>query len=139
MAVATTVANGGYLSAAGGGLYGTTAAADVSVYRGGTTGSLTIAGASSGGASITLYSGSHASRADEIRMLQGSALVLQVASGGVCHFGQSGQFPIHNFNINTTTAVGAAGGATALPATPEGYLRLAVNGTEKRVPFYPTT
>jgi hypothetical protein len=37
----------------------------------------------------------------------------------------------------TQTTVGAAGGATALPATPKGYAVLTVNGTEYVVPYYP--
>lgn len=36
----------------------------------------------------------------------------------------------------TQTTVGAAGGATALPATPAGYLAISVNGTEMVVPYY---
>lgn len=44
-----------------------------------------------------------------------------------------------NFNLaglNTTTTVGAAGGASALPATPLGYLRIQINGTNVRIPYY---
>jgi hypothetical protein len=36
----------------------------------------------------------------------------------------------------TQTTVGAAGGATALPATPTGYLKLSINGTVFAVPYY---
>ena len=36
----------------------------------------------------------------------------------------------------TQTTVGAAGGASALPATPTGYLRVQVNGSEMAVPYY---
>jgi hypothetical protein len=40
-------------------------------------------------------------------------------------------------NFATQTTVGAAGGASALPATPTGYLRLFINGTtEFVIPFY---
>ncbi len=35
------------------------------------------------------------------------------------------------------TTVGAAGGASALPATPLGYFRWFLDGTEVRVPYYP--
>ena len=34
------------------------------------------------------------------------------------------------------TTVGAAGGASALPATPLGYLTTAINGTACKVPYY---
>jgi len=36
----------------------------------------------------------------------------------------------------TRTTVGAAGGASALPATPTGYLIINVAGTERQIPFY---
>lgn len=38
--------------------------------------------------------------------------------------------------VLTSTTVGAAGPATALPATPEGYLLININGTQRRIPFY---
>ena len=34
------------------------------------------------------------------------------------------------------TAVGAAGGASALPATPTGYWTINVAGTDYKVPYY---
>lgn len=43
---------------------------------------------------------------------------------------------VHNLNTATATTVGAAGGASALPATPTGYVRMAINGTIRKVPFY---
>ena len=48
------------------------------------------------------------------------------------HAPQSG---VHNFKTTQTT-VGAAGGATALPATPTGYIEILVNGVEKVLPYY---
>jgi hypothetical protein len=41
----------------------------------------------------------------------------------------------HNFKTTQTT-VGAAGSGTALPATPEGYIVILVNGEEKVLPYY---
>ena len=38
--------------------------------------------------------------------------------------------------IDSQTTVGAAGGASALPATPSGYLLIQVNGTNFKVPYY---
>jgi hypothetical protein len=38
----------------------------------------------------------------------------------------------------TATTVGAAGGASALPATPTGYLVINVAGTQMKVPYYAT-
>lgn len=36
----------------------------------------------------------------------------------------------------TQTTVGAAGGASALPATPTGYVRFILEGTEFQFPYY---
>jgi hypothetical protein len=35
-----------------------------------------------------------------------------------------------------TTTIGAAGGASALPATPVGYATVIINGTERKIPYY---
>lgn len=40
------------------------------------------------------------------------------------------------FNGDTQTTVGAAGGASALPATPTGYLEVTIGTTDYVVPFY---
>lgn len=40
------------------------------------------------------------------------------------------------FNGTTQTTVGAAGGASALPATPSGYLVLTIGTTDYVVPYY---
>jgi hypothetical protein len=37
---------------------------------------------------------------------------------------------------HTTTSVGLAGGATALPATPLGYWIIQINGVNCRIPYY---
>jgi hypothetical protein len=37
---------------------------------------------------------------------------------------------------NSQTTVGAAGGASALPATPTGYIPVLIAGTERVIPFY---
>ena len=39
-------------------------------------------------------------------------------------------------SAETQTTVGAAGGATALPATPTGYMKMIVNSVEVVMPFY---
>lgn len=41
------------------------------------------------------------------------------------------------FDGGTQTTVGAAGGASALPATPTGYIIIDVGGTEYVMPYYP--
>lgn len=39
-------------------------------------------------------------------------------------------------NMPTASTVGSAGGASALPATPSGYLMLNINGTAFKIPYY---
>jgi len=39
-------------------------------------------------------------------------------------------------NDTSQTTVGGAGGASALPATPTGYIPVTINGVEYVVPFY---
>jgi hypothetical protein len=40
------------------------------------------------------------------------------------------------FDTTTATTVGAAGGASALPATPLGYLSVSIAGTAAKIPYY---
>jgi hypothetical protein len=42
------------------------------------------------------------------------------------------------FGSTTATTVGAAGGASALPATPVGYIIVNVAGSQRKIPFYAT-
>lgn len=39
-------------------------------------------------------------------------------------------------SATTASTVGSAGGATALPATPSGYIQISINGTPYKLPFY---
>jgi hypothetical protein len=39
-------------------------------------------------------------------------------------------------SATTATTIGAAGGASALPATPVGYLVVNINGTARKIPYY---
>jgi hypothetical protein len=41
-----------------------------------------------------------------------------------------------SYGGTTATTVGAAGGASALPATPTGYIIVNVAGTQMKVPYY---
>lgn len=41
-----------------------------------------------------------------------------------------------NFRVPTQSTVGAAGGANALPATPTGYAKFKIDGTEYVIPYY---
>lgn len=41
-------------------------------------------------------------------------------------------------NIPTASTIGAAGGASALPATPVGYITVNIAGTNRKIPYYNT-
>lgn len=41
-----------------------------------------------------------------------------------------------NISGSSTTSAPAAGGASALPATPTGYLTVTINGTSRQIAFY---
>ncbi|MFM7012458.1 MAG: glycosyl hydrolase family 28-related protein [Betaproteobacteria bacterium] len=42
-----------------------------------------------------------------------------------------------SFGTTVGSTVGAAGGASALPATPAGYMEIDIGGTKRKVPYYP--
>jgi hypothetical protein len=41
-----------------------------------------------------------------------------------------------NFGTHTTSSSASAGGASALPVTPSGYVTIQVNGSNKKIPYY---
>lgn len=49
---------------------------------------------------------------------------------------ESVETPILNLTGTTQTTVGAAGGASALPATPTGYIPVLIGGVEYVIPYY---
>jgi hypothetical protein len=54
------------------------------------------------------------------------------------HNAQTGEHKNLQFDANTVTSltVGPAGLASALPATPEGYLTIVIDGTPVVIPYY---
>lgn len=51
----------------------------------------------------------------------------------------TGTTTVGTFNFATTgtaTTIGAAGGASALPATPLGYVIIKIAGTDRKIPYY---
>jgi hypothetical protein len=76
------------------------------VYRTGTTGTVTVAGSASNGTRLVLYGSAHT---------------------------DAGKLGL---TVSSQTTVGAAGGASALPATPVGYMVFKINGTDRAVPYY---
>jgi hypothetical protein len=70
-----------------------------------------------------------------------------IASGGTGVAGagtlqiQGGRFNLSTANVNlasisTAATIGAAGGASALPATPLGYIIIEISGTQRKIPYY---
>ena len=66
----------------------------------------------------------------------GGKQALQTRLGGTVQFqiGDTGR--LRHIAANSATTVGAAGGASALPATPTGYLIMEVGGTPYKFPYY---
>lgn len=48
----------------------------------------------------------------------------------------NGTSSTHRLNTTVQTTVGAAGAASALPATPTGYVLISINGTNRAIPYY---
>lgn len=79
-------------------------------------------------------------------MYRGGANVLSFSCGAklYANFNGTGNTVSLGFNnatgwflsIPTISTVGAAGGASALPATPLGYIQLSLNGVPAKVPYY---
>lgn len=57
------------------------------------------------------------------------------SSGGTITLGLDTS-SVLTLNTVVGTTVGAAGAASALPATPAGYINLTINGSTKRIPYY---
>lgn len=65
-----------------------------------------------------------------MRIDNGTGNLEMIGGAGANTFGLLG--------VPTGASVGAAGGATALPATPLGYLTIAIGGSDRKIPFYNT-
>jgi hypothetical protein len=59
-------------------------------------------------------------------------------SAGAWTLGAASTTPTHQLNTANASTVGAAGGASALPATPTGYITININGTDRKIPYYAT-
>lgn len=72
-----------------------------------------------------------------LRFKVGNDEVLTLAKAGAgCVALGSGSANSIAFSTLTQTTVGAAGGASALPASPVGYMTVTVNGGAVKIPFY---
>lgn len=75
--------------------------------------------------------------ADNIAVSVGGQFGMNIASlgGGISSFSLgSGLSTVSGFNLNTT-GTATAGGST-LPANPQGFMQLLINGSQRRVPYY---
>lgn len=72
-----------------------------------------------------------------INLVNGTTTILQVNAAGAGEL-VLGTATANNIRINntTSTSIGAAGGASALPATPLGYWTVNINGATVKIPFY---
>ena len=66
----------------------------------------------------------------------GSGDVLRIDNSTLAFTIGTGTSSTHRLNTTVQTTVGAAGGATALPATPTGYVLININGTNRAIPYY---
>jgi hypothetical protein len=73
-------------------------------------------------------------RVDSNIALQGNKIQTQLSNSDI-DMDPSGTGTI-NFRVPTQSTVGAAGGASALPATPTGYAKFKIGDTEYVIPYY---
>lgn len=62
--------------------------------------------------------------------------VHSVSDTGAHIIGSADNLNVHDYRTPTQTTVGAAGAASALPATPTGYMELKIKGSTYVMPFY---
>lgn len=75
------------------------------------------------------------SGAREIRLKTNSTTGLSVSGAQLVTIG-TGTATVHRLNTQVQTTVGAAGAASALPATPTTYVEININGTALQIPCY---
>lgn len=67
----------------------------------------------------------------------GASAAIEITTANAVTIG-TGTSTTHRLNTVVGTTVGAAGGASALPATPTGYITINVNGADQKIPYYAT-
>lgn len=78
--------------------------------------------------SVIISGGSNSSSSTAV---DGGNIELQIGDSGI---GTKGFLKISNIITDTSAGIG---GASALPATPEGYIIIVINGTPMKLPYYP--
>lgn len=66
----------------------------------------------------------------------GTKRAIEMSVGGTVKAGFLNTGVLEYIAANTAATVGAAGGASALPATPTGYAFINIAGTQKKIPYY---
>ena len=72
---------------------------------------------------------------NKLQIVLGATVIKEDSSGKLELDLDSRQLVLTDALVATT--VGAAGGASALPATPQGYWRVLIGGVERKIPYYP--
>lgn len=80
---------------------------------------------------ITATTGDLVATAGNVTASAGTVSATNLTSTGTTTLGT-----VNFSTTSTATTVGAAGGASALPATPLGYLIIKVAGTDRKIPYY---
>lgn len=91
----------------------------------------TLNGTTSGG-SMTVKDGVAGTMRARFNFFGVAGNPMVIATGNVAAVG-AGEI---GYSAQTQTTVGAAGGASALPATPTGYILVSVAGANKKIPYY---
>jgi len=96
-----------------------------------TAGSVSAGTTVTAGTGITATTGNITATVGDITATLGTVTGVNLTSTGTT--------TLSTVNFSTTgtaTTVGAAGGASALPATPLGYVIIKIAGTDRKIPFY---
>lgn len=110
---------------------------DFALFQNGSTDNATIINRSAtGGAGITVTTSGGVNSPINMNPNGVNAASFNGGSGGNAVIGVSGNVDAIGFRTLTQTSIGAAGGATALPATPLGYITVTVNGASVKIPYY---
>lgn len=115
---------------------GSTSTGIVYINRGTTAAVLRVGGGTGAdGGEIGFFGSAHATAPNEIRFYNNGTLAGVIDTNSLWTIG-TGTATTHRLNITLQSTVGAAGGASALPATPTGYVLINLNGTNRAIPYY---
>jgi hypothetical protein len=103
------------------------------------TGNITAtSGTVTGGSGVTATTGNITATTGDLIATAGN-VTASAGTVSATNLTSTGTTTVGTFDFSTTTTattVGAAGGASALPATPLGYVIIKIAGTDRKLPFY---